>query len=399
VKRREFLRTTAAAAAASGGLALGGTCVAAQHAPHAKIKITKVEPILIKATRGYKEWNLVRLHTDQGLTGIGEGFAWGGKARTIAGHIKQLGQSLVDTSPLRIEAFLHRASADPPEDKLAWFAAVSAIEIALWDIAGQVAGLPIYAMLGGKMRERIPLYADHGVFKHGFDVQRIVAMKEAGYGMFKWDPFQGGGNPGKEAIAAQVQQVAQVRRAVGPDYPLAIDAHGRFDLEGAKLAAKALEPLNVLFFEEPIHYTKPELFAPLAKSTSLTLATGEMLTTRIQLKTFLETAAVGVFQPEVGTNGGILESVKAAAMCEPYGVKIAAHNWCGPVVTRAATHVCATIPNLLYQEYASVAPEDQWELDLLDPPTQLDHGHIIPPEGPGLGSKLNEKLLKERRIS
>lgn len=375
-----------------------GTRVAESRMPDAQIKITGVEPILLKATRGYKEWSLVRLRTDQGLQGIGEGFAWGGKARAIVGHIKQLGASLIGTSPMRIEAFLQGASAEPPPDVFAWFSAISAIEIALWDIAGQVAGLPIHAMLGGKMRDRIPLYADHGVFKHGFEVERIVALKDAGYGMFKWDPFKGGGNPGKEAIAAQVEEVAEVRRAVGPDYPLAIDAHGRFDLEGAKLAAKALEPFDVQFFEEPVHYTKPELYAQLTDSTAITLATGEMLTTRGQLKTFLESGAIGVFQPETGANGGILESVKAAAMCEPYGVKVAAHNWCGPVVTRAATHVCATIPNLLYQEYASVAPEDQWELDLLDPPTQLERGHIIPPDGPGLGSKLNEKRVKERRI-
>jgi len=256
----------------------------------------------------------------------------------------------------------------------------------------------IHALLGGAVRSHIPLYADHGVFARGFDVDRILAMKEAGFGMFKWDPFQGGGNPGEKAIRRQVEQVVKVREAVGPDYRLAIDAHGRFNVDGAIIAAKAMEPLKIVFFEEPVNFRHPEWFEPIAASTSIPLSTGEMVTCRQEVAAYLKTGALAFFQPEVGTNGGILETVKVAAMCEPFGIRIATHDWCGPIVSRAAAHACAVIPNLLYQEWASCAAEDKWEQELLDPPTEVKNGQIVLTDRPGLGSKLNEKLVKERLI-
>ena len=188
-----------------------------------------------------------------------------------------------------------------------------------------------------------------------------------------------------------------VREAVGSDYPLAIDAHNRFSVEGAIMAAKSLEPLNILFFEAPTE-DKPEMLKQIADATSIPIATGELTCTRMEAKALLDTGVLRVFQPETGTNGGILESRKTAALAEVYDVKIATHNWCGPVVTRAASHVCATIPNLLYQEYAGGAPEDEWENDLLEPPTQIENGHIILTDRPGLGSKLNESVLASQRL-
>lgn len=362
-----------------------------------KIKITSVEPVLLKATRHYPCWLWVRIRTDQGIEGIGEGFAWSGRTPRIIKFVEQLGRQIVGTSAIEIEKFVQRSLADRPLETQDWGAAGSAIEIALWDILGKAVNLPVYALLGGAVRDRIPLYADHGVFAEGFDIDRILAMKAAGFGMFKWDPFKG--RPTDEGeIRKQVEQVAMVREAVGPDYRLAIDAHGRFELEAAKIAAAALEPLNILFFEEPVHFQKPEWFKPIAESTSIPLSTGENITHRKEVATYLKTGALGYFQPEVGTNGGIMESVKVAAMCEPFGLKIATHDWCGPVVSRAATHVCAVIPNLLYQEWANCAPGDSWEQELLEPPTRIEDGHILLPSTPGLGFELNEKALKKRRI-
>ena len=158
-----------------------------------------------------------------------------------------------------------------------------------------------------------------------------------------------------------------------------------------------LEPLDILFFEAPTE-DDPGTLKNVAGATDIPLATGELTTTRREAKALLDSEALKVFQPEVGTNGGILESCKTAALAELYGVKIATHNWCGPVLTRAASQVCARTPNLLYQEYAGGAPRNEWENDLLDPPTQIKDGHIVLPDGPGLGFELNEKLLASRRI-
>ena len=262
-------------------------------------------------------------------------------------------------------------------------------------------------MLGGPLHNELPLYANHGLFVGAENweeqVERILAAKEAGFAMFKWDPFHryfrivGTGTPDPKELSKAIDLVSQVRDAVGKDYPLAIDAHNRFSVEGAIMAAKALEPLNIMFFEAPTK-DDPEMLKQVSQATSVPLATGELTCTRWEAKELLDSRALKIFQPEVGTNGGILESCKTAALAELYDVKIATHNWCGPIVTRAASHVWARTPNLLYQEYAGGAPRNEWENELLDPPTQIENGHIILPDGPGLGSRLNEKLLASRRI-
>ena len=363
------------------------------------IKIKSVETVTIKGARYYPAWVVVRMRTNQGIEGIGEGFTWHGQAAAISDHIKTLGQQLKGTNPLDIEAFLTRFLPECKDRN--WYASISAIEIAMWDILGQVAGLPIYALLGGRVREEIPLYADHGIFggTQSWEecVQRIVGMKEASFGMFKWDPFSGGGTLEPAKLKEHIKKVEMVHEAVGPDYPLAIDAHNRFSVEGAIMAAKVLEPFDILFFEAPTE-DNPEMLKRVAGATSIPIATGELTCTRKEAKSLLDSGAIRVFQPEVGTNGGILESLKTAALAEVYDVKVATHNWCGPIVTRAASHVCAIIPNLIYQEYAGGAPEDEWENDLLEPPTQIKDGHIILSDRPGLGSKLNEKVLASRRI-
>ena len=364
------------------------------------IKIERVSPITIKATRWYEEWVIVRVLTDQGIEGIGEGFTWRGHASTIRSHIETIAQQITDTNPMAIEAFLNHFFFSQATDRN-WCAAISAIEIALWDIVGKMAGLPIYTLLGGSVHEKIPLYADHGIFDGAESweeqVERILRAREAGFTLFKWDPFEGEGTPDAKELGKQIDKVQQIRDAVGKDYQLAIDAHNRFSVDGAIMAARALESLNILFFEAPTK-DDPEMLRKVADATSIPLATGELTTTRKDAKALLDSGVLKVFQPEVGTNGGILESCKTADIAELYDVKIAAHNWCGPIITRAATHVCARTPNLLYQEYAGGAPKNEWEHELLDPPTQIENGHLISPKGPGLGSNLNEKLIASGRV-
>ncbi len=342
---------------------------------------------------------MVRILTDQGIEGIGEGFTWAGRAAAIRSRIESIGEQIAGKSPVEIEAFLGRFS--PKATDRNWHAAISAIEIALWDILGKMADLPIFSLLGGPVRKEIPLYADHGLFDGARSweeqVDRVLAAKETGFRMFKWDPFVGMDSHDVKELGKRLDQVSQVRKAVGEGYQLAIDAHNRFDEAGAIMAAKILEPLDILFFEAPTK-DDPETLKKVAGATDIPLATGELTTTRREAKALLDSRALSVFQPEVGTNGGILESCKTAALAELYGVKIATHNWCGPVLTRAASQVCARTPNLLYQEYAGGAPRNEWENDLLDPPTQIKDGHIVLPDGPGLGFELNEKLLASRRI-
>ncbi len=378
------------------------------------IRITSVKPVLVKATRGYAGWVFARVRTDQGIEGIGEGFSWGNgmnheRVRLVRDSVATIGSQLTGTNALEIAAFVNRFARRPSEgysvgleSGLWWVSAVSAIEIALWDIAGQAAGLPIHALLGGRVRTGVPLYANHGAYV-GIDdtagqVERAIATKEAGFRMFKFDPFGGSrGDPNPAEIKAYRKAAQAFRDGLGADFKIAVDGHIRFDLKGGMRAAKELEDFNLVFFEEPIPPGRPDLFRKIAESTSLPLAAGERIFDRTQVREALD-SAIRVIQPEAGNIGGILEMRNAAAMAELYDATVAPHGWCGPVVTRAAAHVSATLPNLLAQEYPSTAPDDRWENDLLEPPTEVKNGELVLTDRPGLGSKLNEKLLATRTI-
>ena len=330
--RRQALKTAAVGVFAAAANRTCGETADVSFTDGAKVddkqlKITDVEPLVIRGTRGYHAWQLLRIRTNQGIEGVGEGFAfaYGGleQVRKIHGFINQLARQIVGTSPLQIEAFLQRSATllPPGATPRYWYAAVAAIEIAMWDILGKVVDLPVYALLGGKVRNRIPLYANHGAFftddRSYIDVlsssteliQVVEATRKAGYGMFKWDPFQAGGNPGRAEIDKRIAIVSEVRDAVGTDFRIAIDAHGRFDVAGAKMAAQALEPLDIFFFEEPTNFLHPKRFRPVAESTSIPLATGEHLSTRTQVADVLRSESVHYLQPEIGNNGGIFETL------------------------------------------------------------------------------------------
>jgi len=373
--------------------------------PPPPIKILAVTPVLVKGTRGYDAWVLVRIQTDQGIEGIGECFSWAWSslhnALQVRDAVQSIGHQLQGKDPLQIRTFLNRFGSQGVGRH--WFAATSGIEIAIWDILGQVAGLPIYALLGGRIRDWVPLYANHGVFGAARTlperVERALQIKEAGFHLFKWDPFGGiQGEADKVRLRAVIGEIQAFRKQLGPDFKLAIDAHGRFGLQGALTMAKELEPFNIAFFEEPLASDQHEHLNQLANTSSIPIAVGEHIYTRRGFKQALDTGAVRVLQPEVGTDGGILETVKVAAMAEVYDASVAPHNWCGPVVTLATAHVCAVIPNLLCMEYAATAAEDRWEDDLLVPPIQVERGELVLSDRPGLGSRLNEAVLAARRL-
>ncbi len=409
--RKQFFQSVTAGA---GGLMASPGAAKAQSAA-TRIKITGVKAIAIKATRGYAGWVFARVQTDQGVEGIGEAFSWGGgqnhqRVRLVRDLAATIGSEIVGTNPLEIEAFLNRYARRSSEgytvavaSGLFWVSAVSAIEIALWDIAGQVAGLPIHALLGGRVRDTVPLYANHGAYVGINDaagqVERAISTKEAGFRMFKCDPFgTARGNPVPAEIKAYRKTLQAFRDGLGADFKLAVDGHVKFDLKGGVRAARELEDFNLVFFEEPIPPGRPDLFRKIAESTSIPLAAGERIFDRKQAKDALD-SSIRVIQPEVGNVGGILEMRNVAAMAELYDAVVAPHCWCGPVLGRAAGHVSATLPNLLAQEYPATAPEDRWEKDLLDPPTEVRNGNMVLTDRPGLGSKLNEKLFASRILS
>jgi len=405
--RRHFLKT--GGAATLGAFSLSLSVESASEAPPditspvagSKIKITAVEPILV---RGRGTWVFVKVKTDQGVEGIGEAFAGYEWSKPIRANINKLGSQLVGTNPLAIGAFLGRHFAAGTGH--VWTSSVSAIEIALWDILGQVAELPIYALLGGRVRDRVRLYISFGSARPA--AERVVAAREAGFEMLKVDPFYlpfppvgkpMKGMPDEKQMRRSYEFLRGYRDALGDEYPIGIDAHWKFSLEGAKQMAQGLKPFAPAFLEEPTTMPNdPDHLRQVAEVTDIPLCTGEHFCNRVEAKRALDSNALTYVNPEVTWNGGILETFKVAALAETYNVRLTPHCYVGPISALATAHVSSVVPNFLAQEYSGVLWGQSWYTDLLDPPLSVNKGHIELTDRPGLGVKLNEDLLKERRI-
>lgn len=370
-----------------------------------KERIKSADHIVIKGARGL-EWILIRLQTDQGVAGIGECWPW--SQENVIECIRTVTEAAKGINPLEVFSFSHRLSQK--NKGLAWSTAVSGVEIALWDIIGQLAGLPVYELLGGRKRDRIPLYANHGIFLPDADsmqsrIERALAAKEAGFSALKWDPTTPYGPRGRKNIDEIVNEIAAFRQAVGPDFALAIDAHNNLSLQGATALAKQLERFDLLFFEAPVLWpegnpgrNRPDALKKVAAETNIPIAIGEWLSDRIEAESLIRDAQVGVIQPEVVQIGGIHAMWKVATFAGKSGIKVTPHHWTGPVAAVAAAQVSASISNLLRQEYAAAVSNFPWENELLYPPLEINNGQLVVSQRPGLGVKLNEELVSSRRI-
>ncbi len=278
--------------------------------------------------------------------------------------------------------------------------ALSAVEQALWDIAGKACGLPVYRMLGGPFRRKIRLYASgylcqrsHFFAEGGTPfVENLKAVVAAGYTAFKMTPQPDNyaGLSWSEVLAASVERVRLARETVGDKVDICLDFHGRSfsPAEPAQLA-RAIEPYRPLFLEEPALTESPESLVEVKLKTSIPIAGGERCISRDRLKDILEKRAVHVLQPEPTCNGGILETIHWAAMAELYHINIAPHQACGPVSLMVCAHIDACIPNFLIQE-CNVDFDSPFIRELFPERPRIEGGYLILPEVPGLGVTFNE---------
>ena len=391
-------------ALALGGIALWGapdTATAEQGealtAQNKSDTIRDIELLRIKTPR-HRYFLWARIRTHNGLVGYGECYAVDATTRWAAKYMKSLqGRNVSDL----INRFYQEAikDYDPKRgfyENMGWCSAASCLEIALWDILGKMASQPIHVLLGGAVRERVPLYANHASFigKGPPQHERILRAKKLGFDMFKWDPFHGA--PEDEAtIRKQLEPVVRAREALGPDFKLAIDAHRRWKkLAPAKLAAKLMEPLKLEFFEEPLPHDQVAEFVELAKSTDIPLATGELVTHPDEVRDLVSTGSLAFLQPDVGNIGGIAAMKNACHLADAFGVNIYTHNWSGPISTLAALHHNAVIPNLARQEWPHLAYGESWETKVVAPQLVAKDGHVAVPRGPGLGVDPDMKMLQ-----
>lgn len=287
-----------------------------------KLRVTKVDPVIVKAARNQAGWILVRVKTSEGIEGIGEcasprssTFA---RVTGIRDMADSIGVRLAGANPLQIWSHLDHWAREA--NGLDWAAAMSGIEIALWDILGQVAGLPVYQVMGGAVRDRIPLCANDGAFGGATDskqrLDRAMRTKDAGYRMFKWDPFAG-------SVEDSFKEIRLFRDAFGADFRLAIDMSGRFSEGAAFDAVKRLEEFGPALIEEPVPQDRLESYKRLASSTAVPLACGKLLPRYREGEAGYRFSRIRVLQPDAASCGSMLEFTRMAECVEIGGVQVA----------------------------------------------------------------------------
>lgn len=389
MKRRTFL-STAALASLAAPVQIGAQTKAAG----LNLKITGLKTFVVNV--GNVNWVFVKIDTNQGLTGLGEGSVTS-KEATIAEAIREHERFLVGKDPTGIERLWQSMFRYPRwRGGPVLNSAISAVEIALWDILGKAVGLPIYRLLGGACRDRIRLYVHAGGRTPEEAARNGLAARERGYTALKWAPF----DPLEKAMNARdqvrraVARVEAQRKALGDDFDILLDAHGRLTPVVAAEACNALEPLRPFFVEEPTQPEDLDTLAWLGARTKVPLATGERLFTKYGFADLCARHLVNYVQPDVVHAGGILECKKIGAIAEAHSIEMALHNPQSEVSTLASLHVDACTPNCVIQEM--VERREQWIKDLFyGGAAVINNGYAELPDKPGLGVDLNEKVAAE----
>src|SRR5688572_14742574 len=362
------------------------------------MKITRIETL--PAPMGYRDFLICRVHTDEGITGIGEPYP-AGPNTAVAAVIADFATWLEGKDPRDITGIwqhLYAHSRFPGGSVVN--AAISGIEHALWDISGKAAGLPVYRMLGGKCRDRIRVYQSCGGATPEQCAESAFKLVERyRYTALKMSPHPPHAEslPWPAVVRGAAARLEAVRNAVGPDIEIGLDPHARiFEPVRAREMAEALKPYHPFFFEEPLRPENIDALAAFRRECPIPVATGEMLYTTFGFRELLEKAAADIIQPDVCVCGGLLELKKIAAIAESHYVTVAPHNPLGPIATAVNTHFAAATHNFLILEYH---PDDAGpRADLLHAPVTLKDGYLEIPEAPGLGVELNEDAIPNRPI-
>ncbi len=358
------------------------------------MKITALELFTVPP-----RWLFLKISTDEGYAGWGEPIVEG-QAGTVRGAVEDMSDYLLGRDPRQIEdiwqtLFRARFYRGGP----VMMSAIAGVNQALWDIKGKFHGAPIYDLLGGKVRDRVQVYA--GI--SGDTPEEIAAQaqqrKDEGLNAVKMgavetvhymDAFQ--------HIDEAAARVAAVRAQVGNDFSIAVDFHGKVHKPMAKMLIRELEPYHLMFVEEPILPMHNESLLDLKRSTSIPIATGERMYSRWDFKTILAEGSVDIIQPDVSHAGGISEVFRIAAMAEAYDVALAPHCPLGPIALASCIQVDAVAYNALIQEQ-SLGIHYNTTADLLDylaDPSvfRYENGYVNLPTAPGLGVEINEEKVR-----
>ena len=376
------------------------------------MKITNVRTAVIA---GNFPWVLIRIETNRGITGLGEAY-WGAGVAELVHRAKPLLIGEDPTNIARLVFVMERSLSGEGSQGGVTATAISGIEIGLWDLMGKVHGLPISTFFGGRFREKVRIYADchegesHAPEEYARRAKEVVA---AGFTAIKFDLDNA--NPytldltdndhtrrqwvepfnrliGSQEMAWMVNVAAAVRHAVGPEIMVAMDAHWKFGVNDAIKLAQALEPLDLLWLEDPVPPLNIEAQRHVTHSTKTPICTGENLSWHQGYRELIEKQAARIIAPDIPKMGGLLEFKKVADHANLYYIPMAPHNVASPIGTVAGAHLCATISNFLVMEYH--AHDVHWWDDLVDGEPTIVDGFITLNDRPGHGMTLNEDVAK-----
>lgn len=365
------------------------------------MKITGIEPIVVEVTeRG--DWVFVLVHTDAGITGLGEASHSLNDALVVA-TLRVFEEKLVGQDPLAIRSIWRTLSG--VRGGRITHTALSAIDQALWDILGQHLGVPLHTLFGGAVRDRLRLYAN--INRHvrerspaGFARAASQAVAE-GFTAIKLAPFDELRAPDhvrtgpRAAWRRGVERVRAVRAAIGDEIDLAIDCHGRMEASEAIVVGRELEDCDLFWYEEPVKHTFPDQLALISGAVPQPTASAESVFAVEGFRSFLLERVVDVLMPDVKHCGGLTELQAIAAAARLKQLLIAPHNPSGPVATVATAHVVATIPNFMILEYAW--GEVDWRASLITPVEPIRDGYLHLSDAPGVGYRLNDDVVAAHR--
>lgn len=357
------------------------------------MKVTAVKTFICNAFR--TNFVFVKVETDSGLHGWGEA-TLEYKELTIQAAIHDLESYLIGKDPHNIEAFRHDCYRDAYwRGGPVLMSALAGVEMALWDIKGKALGVPCYQLLGGKVRDAVPIYVN-GWFspaktpdEFAEKAKEVAAKKFLGC---KWDPFgKAWQQISKHDLNSAMECIAKVAEVVGEDVQLLIEGHGRFDIPTAVKIGRRLEEFDIFWFEEPIPPDDKEGMKQVKDRVRVSIAAGERLYNRYEYRQFFELGCSDYIQPDISHAGGLFEMRMLGAEAEARHIGFCPHNPSGPVANAATLQLAACVPNFVMFEM--MMTDVPYRAEICDEDLTIKSGKMVIPDRPGLGIDLNEAEL------
>jgi galactonate dehydratase len=380
-----------------------------QSSSPSELKITDVKAGLIRGEHSL----FVKIYTNQGIVGHGQAVDGVYGTYYVAKHLAQ--RHLIGENPLnihRIQEEMRRGGLFKGAQAGMYVCVMTALETALWDLVGKALGLPVYQLLGGKFRDKIRVYCDTAGSRLAPDEMARRAKEDVdkyGFTAVKFD-IDDRGDPNKldaynwsvsiTELERMEAQIAAVREAVGPHVDICVDCHGRFDEGAGMKIAKALEPYNLMWLEEPVPAEVPESYARIRATTTTPICGGENWYLTYGFRHPLEIGAVDVIMPDLQKCGGLGEGQRIANLANTYNVPFAPHMVASYLGAMSSAHVCAAVPNFLILEWQIYFHTQEMYEDIVsyDGPMLTDDGHIPLRDVPGIGVEINEEGMRKYAV-